>query len=107
MGIWIKSQSGGLGKYIKIKPPIVEYKEEPDPESPFPLLTDEVIAVNVVGIDMAGSIELLGTYPTEAQAKRVLDEIEEHIVNLYQLQAMGEAPFKYGPVYVMPPAEEA
>lgn len=105
MGIWIKSQSGGLGKYIKIKPPIVEYKEEPDPENPFPLLTDEVIAINVVGIDMAGSIELLGTYPTEAQAKRVLDEIEVYISESEFLRRNRTGGYQ-DTVYHMPPAEQ-
>ncbi len=76
MSIWIRSQDGGLGEYNNFLPPVIKYKEIPDPEgSPFPITTEEVVNVHVMG-RWIGCLDVIGTYPTEAEALKVLDMIE-------------------------------
>lgn len=59
--------------------PVVTYKEAPDPEgTPFPIKTEEVIRVEIIGRE-GNNVDFLGTYPTEAQAKRVMDDITARI----------------------------
>ena len=79
MGIWIKSQDGGLGEYIKFLPPVINREEKPDPEVPFCTISGEVLNAQIMGCDMVGRVDVLGTYFTEAEAMQVLDMIQEYI----------------------------
>ena len=92
MGIWIRNQDGGLGKYTKFLPPVISYKEIPDPESIVPTVTDEVLSVSVYGCDMNGGVDILGTYSTEAEALQVINMIEAELGNL-RVFRMPEAGF--------------
>ena len=85
MGIWVKSQDGGLGKYNKFLPPVIRYKEMPDPDgTPFPVTTDEVIHARIMGCDSIGNLDIVGEYPTKGEALIVLDMIEKHYFHLHK-----------------------
>jgi len=76
MGIWIRRQDGGLGKYTKFLPPIINREETIDPEVPFCTIFSEVLDVHIMGRYMNGALNIIGEYTSEAEAIQVLDMIE-------------------------------
>ena len=105
MGIWIKSQDGGLGEYTKFLPPVVNREEKPDPEVPCCIVYGKVLNAQIMGCDMNGRIDVLGTYLTEAEALQVLDMIERRIDDNACTELAGPECNGYiRPVFQMPPA---
>lgn len=104
MGIWIRNQDRGLGKYINFLPPVINCEGKPDPKIPFCTIPGKVLNVQVMGCDINDNEDVLGVYNSEDEAMQVLDMIQDHIAELYILPIQGHANFKYGPIFQMPPA---
>lgn len=92
MGVWIRSQDGSClinVAYVKIG-------------------QDDCDGMGILGY-FAGETfgELLGEYPTEAQALKVLDEIQKQIEAIAYFKARSNSDMPCpDAVYQMPPAEE-
>lgn len=99
MGIWVRSQDRGLGEYTKFLPPIINYEQKTDPEVPFCTIQGEILNVSIMGMDISGKVDKLGTYPTEAEAIAVLDMIQERIDMTRPESVMAQ-----GKVFQMPAA---